>query len=201
MVQCSSEQQGSEGLLELVEGSQRPFSISGEQRADLPSRITGRPSSSVTAAFERGKKEFPLGGALHLGSWNQPVGACTLLSVHPSRFVAPGRCQQQILKQFAERSLSRRSPEGPPQWCDQIPTPAENQPHPYSEHSCAPSHSHDSGRLAADRTLHHRTRSCCCEHHHPPGCSKTQRAAVGCSICPTGAIYQASKQAERDRQT
>jgi hypothetical protein len=38
---------------------------------------------------------------------------------------------------------------GPP-WCDQIPTPTENQLYPYSEHSCAPRHSHDSRKLFAD---------------------------------------------------
>ena len=31
--------------------------------------------------------------------------------------------------------------------CDQIPTPAENQLDPYSEHSCAHRHSRDFGKL------------------------------------------------------
>jgi|SRR6266404_4436137 len=34
-----------------------------------------------------------------------------------------------------------------PPWCDQIPTPAENQLCPYSEHTCAHRHSHGSGKL------------------------------------------------------
>jgi hypothetical protein len=37
-----------------------------------------------------------------------------------------------------------------PRWCDQIPTPAENQLYPYSEHSCAHCHSHDFGKLFGD---------------------------------------------------
>ena len=37
-----------------------------------------------------------------------------------------------------------------PRWCDQIPTPAENQLYPYSEHSCAPRNSHDFGKLFGD---------------------------------------------------
>ena len=36
------------------------------------------------------------------------------------------------------------------QWCDQIPTPTENQLYPYSEHSCAHRHSHDFGKLSGD---------------------------------------------------
>jgi hypothetical protein len=35
-------------------------------------------------------------------------------------------------------------------WCDQIPTPAENQLYPYWEHSCAHRHSHDFGKLLGD---------------------------------------------------
>jgi hypothetical protein len=38
---------------------------------------------------------------------------------------------------------------GPP-WCDQIPTPTENQLYPYSEQSCAPRHSLDSRKLFVD---------------------------------------------------
>ena len=34
-----------------------------------------------------------------------------------------------------------------PAWCDQIPTPAENQLYPYSGHSCAHRHPHDFGKL------------------------------------------------------
>jgi hypothetical protein len=37
-----------------------------------------------------------------------------------------------------------------PAWCDQIPTPAENQTYPYSGHSCAHRHPHDSGKLFID---------------------------------------------------
>jgi hypothetical protein len=36
---------------------------------------------------------------------------------------------------------------GQPPWCDQISTPAENQLYPFSEHSCAHRHSHDSRKL------------------------------------------------------
>src|SRR5215216_4352316 len=32
-------------------------------------------------------------------------------------------------------------------WCDQIPTPAENQIYPYSRHSCAPRRPCDFGKL------------------------------------------------------
>jgi hypothetical protein len=34
-----------------------------------------------------------------------------------------------------------------PAWCDQIPTPAENQLYPYSEHTSAHRHSRGSRRL------------------------------------------------------
>jgi hypothetical protein len=37
-----------------------------------------------------------------------------------------------------------------PQWCDQIPTPAENLLQPCSGHSCAHRHSHGSGKLFDD---------------------------------------------------
>jgi hypothetical protein len=37
-----------------------------------------------------------------------------------------------------------------PARCDQIPTPAENQLYPYSGHSCAHRHPHDSGKLFID---------------------------------------------------
>jgi hypothetical protein len=46
------------------------------------------------------------------------------------------------------------APCGPP-WCDLIPTPTENQLYPYSEHSCAPRHSHDSRKLFADWASNH----------------------------------------------
>jgi hypothetical protein len=40
--------------------------------------------------------------------------------------------------------------------CDQIPTPAENQLYPYSEHTCAHRHSHGSGKLLVIRASNHR---------------------------------------------
>ena len=42
--------------------------------------------------------------------------------------------------------LWRGSPCRPP-WCDQIPTPAENQLYPYLEHTCAHRDSHGFGKL------------------------------------------------------
>jgi hypothetical protein len=36
------------------------------------------------------------------------------------------------------------------QWCDQIPTPTENQLYPYSEHTRAYRRSHGSGKLFGD---------------------------------------------------
>jgi hypothetical protein len=52
---------------------------------------------------------------------------------------------------FRRTGLMRRGPEpatsaARPRWCDQIPTLAENQLYPYSEHSCAHRHSHDFGK-------------------------------------------------------
>jgi hypothetical protein len=35
-------------------------------------------------------------------------------------------------------------------WCDQIPTPTENQLYPYSEHTCAHRHSQGYGKLFGD---------------------------------------------------
>ena len=45
--------------------------------------------------------------------------------------------------------VGRRAP-ARQRWCDQIPTPAENQLYPYSEHSCAHRRSHNSGKLFGD---------------------------------------------------
>jgi hypothetical protein len=47
--------------------------------------------------------------------------------------------------------LSLRRP-ARPRWCDQITTSAENQLHPYSEHSCAPWRSHGFVKLRASTT-------------------------------------------------
>ena len=89
-------------------------------------------------------------------------------------------------------------PRAAPQWCDQIPTPLENQLYPYSEHSCAPSHSHHFGKLSCDRALNHRLRSG--REHHPLGSSKKERTAVGRSIWAadkTGCTSRQAKPAHR----
>src|SRR5258706_9766177 len=84
----------------------------------------------------------------------------------------------------------RRGPEpappARPRWCDKIPTRAENQLYPYSEHSCAHRHSHDSGKLLVIEGVESpKTRSC---YEYPPlGRSKKVRTAVGRQICAAGA--------------
>ena len=86
------------------------------------------------------------------------------------------------------------TPPARPRWCDQIPTPAENQLYPYSEHSCAHRHSHDSGKLfAIEGVKSPKTRSC--YEYHPPGLSKTVRTAVGRSIFPADGTGRISKPA------
>ena len=73
-----------------------------------------------------------------------------------------------------------------PPGCDQIPTPAENQLCPYSEHTCAHRHAHGSRKLLViEGVKSPQTRSC--HEYHPPGLSKKVRAAVGRQICATGA--------------
>jgi hypothetical protein len=85
---------------------------------------------------------------------------------------------------------------GQPRWCDQIPTPAENQLYPYSEHSYAHRHSHDFGKLFGDEGVKPKTRSCC--EYHSAGISKTVRTAVGRSIFPADGISRTSKPAAEE---
>jgi hypothetical protein len=90
------------------------------------------------------------------------------------------------------RASCRGCPCRPP-WCDQIPTPAENQLYPYSEHTCAHRHSHDSGKLLViERVKSPKTRSG--YEYHPLGRSKKVRTAVGRPICAAGARTLVAKE-------
>ena len=80
-----------------------------------------------------------------------------------------------------------------PAWCDQIPTPAENQLYPYSGHSGAHRHPHDSGKLFIEG--HQITGNRSCYEYHPPGPSKKVRTAVGRSIFPADSFSRTSKPA------
>jgi hypothetical protein len=51
---------------------------------------------------------------------------------------------------FAARPALAGEPLRIATWCDQIPTPTENQLYPYSEHTCAHRHSHGSRKLFGD---------------------------------------------------
>jgi hypothetical protein len=85
----------------------------------------------------------------------------------------------------------------PPPWCDQIPTPAENQLNPYSGHSCAHRHPHDFGKLFIEgrQIIENRSRY----EYHPPGPSKAVRTAVGRSIFPADSFGRTSKPAAGER--
>ena len=85
-----------------------------------------------------------------------------------------------------------------PAWCDQIPTPAENQLYPYSGHSCAHRHPHGSGKLFIDGRQITENRSC--YECHPPGPTKTVRTAVGSSIFPANSFGRTSKPAAGERE-
>ena len=85
-----------------------------------------------------------------------------------------------------------------PAWCDQIPTPAENQLYPYSGHSGAHRHPHDSGKLFIEG--HQITGNRSCYEYHPPGPSKTVRAAVGRSVFPAESFGRTSKPAAGERE-
>ena len=86
-----------------------------------------------------------------------------------------------------------------PAWCDQIPTPAENQLYPYSGHSCAHRHPHDFGKLFIEGRQITENRSC--YEYHPPGPSKTVRTAVGRSIFPANSFGRTSKPAAGERES
>jgi hypothetical protein len=67
-----------------------------------------------------------------------------------TRILASARCHlPSIRNDDALMRVGRRAP-ARPRWCDQIPTPAENQLYPYSEHSCAHRYSHDLGKFFGD---------------------------------------------------
>jgi hypothetical protein len=117
----------------------------------------------------------------------KPAGVCRLMGPdHP-------RSRVRRLKSAACPTLGGEPP-APPRWCDQIPTPAENQLYPCSEHDCAHPQSHDFRMLLAiEGVKSPKTRSC--YEHHPPGRSKTMRTAVGRSIFPAGGIGRIPKPA------
>ncbi|UPJ48746.1 hypothetical protein IVB30_37990 [Bradyrhizobium sp. 200] len=83
-------------------------------------------------------------------------------------------------------------------WCDQIPTPAENQLYPYSGHSCAHRHPHDFRKLFIEGRQIAENRSC--YEYHPPGPSKMVRTAVGRSIFPADSFGRTSKPAAGERE-
>jgi hypothetical protein len=64
--------------------------------------------------------------------------------------VPAARASESAALRYAARPTLGGEPPARPRWCDQIPTPAENQLYPYSEHSCAHRHSHDFGKLVGD---------------------------------------------------
>jgi hypothetical protein len=66
--------------------------------------------------------------------------------------LSPAQIQNRPLNNLCGRGDQRngaRASRGAvlPAWCDQIPTPVENQLYPYSGHSCAHRHPHDFGKL------------------------------------------------------
>jgi hypothetical protein len=70
-------------------------------------------------------------------------------SIRKPRFPQAGLSLLWTVSNRLSANIWRRSP-ARLRWCDQIPTPAENQLHPYSEHSCAHRHSHGFGKLFGD---------------------------------------------------
>jgi hypothetical protein len=86
-----------------------------------------------------------------------------------------------------------------PAWCDQIPTPGENQLHPYSGHSCAHCRPHGFGKLFIERRQITESRSC--YEYHPPGPSKTVRTAVGRSIFQADSFGRPPKPAAGERDS
>jgi hypothetical protein len=117
--------------------------------------------------------------------------------------LSPAQIQNRPLNNLCGRGDQRngaRASRGAvlPAWCDQIPTPVENQLYPYSGHSCAHRHPHGFGKLFIEGRQITETRSC--YEYHPLGPSKAVRTAVGRSIFPADSFSRTSKPAAGERE-
>jgi hypothetical protein len=122
-------------------------------------RVRHRHCCSEIAGLPRRGHSFVCGGVQRQ---QQPLARLATWPVADSRKAAGGsgmrglswcrpiRANESAALRYAARPTLGGKPSARPRWCDQIPTPAENQLYPYSEHSCAHRRSHDFGKLFGD---------------------------------------------------